>query len=96
MSLDAWGSVATLHSSLRSLRLGSHGRAARSYPDMMAEIATGALRPELLVRDVIGLDEVSVRLAGLGEPRAGAGGVTVVRPGQALEVDSLQVRRLPS
>lgn len=112
VSIDALGSAATLHNSLRSLRkrgrhlqvgllagvddmppvpmglvigselevLGSHGMSARTYPDMMAEIAVGALRPELLIRGVIGLDQAAERLARLGEPGAGAGGVTIVRP----------------
>ena len=60
--------------------LGSHGMAARSYPAMMAEIAAGLLRPDLLIRDHITLDEAPLRLAGLGRPGAGAGGVTIIRP----------------
>jgi alcohol dehydrogenase len=60
--------------------LGSHGMAAHSYPAMMAEIADGLLDPQRLVRDVIGLDEAPVRLAALGEPGSGAGGVTIIRP----------------
>jgi alcohol dehydrogenase len=60
--------------------LGSHGMAAHSYPAMMAEIADGLLDPQLLIRDVIGLDEAPVRLAALGEPGSGAGGVTIIRP----------------
>ncbi|MBC7629921.1 zinc-dependent alcohol dehydrogenase family protein [Aeromicrobium sp.] len=60
--------------------LGSHGMAAHSYPQMMAEVSGGMLRPELLVRDHITLDEAPQRLARLGEPGAGAGGVTIIRP----------------
>jgi alcohol dehydrogenase len=60
--------------------LGSHGMAAHSYPAMLAEIASGALAPERLVRDVIALDEVPARLAALSEPGSGAGGVTIIRP----------------
>jgi alcohol dehydrogenase len=59
---------------------GSHGMAAPSYPAMMAEISEGLLEPQLLVRDVIGLDEVPARLSALGEPGAGVGGVTIIRP----------------
>jgi alcohol dehydrogenase len=47
---------------------------------MLAEIAAGSLRPNLLVRDVIGLDEVPQRLAGLSRPGSGAGGITIIRP----------------
>jgi alcohol dehydrogenase len=60
--------------------LGSHGMAAHDYPPMLAEIAAGSLRPNLLVRDVIGLDEVPQRLAGLSRPGSGAGGSTIIRP----------------
>ncbi|GAA3512654.1 zinc-dependent alcohol dehydrogenase family protein [Aeromicrobium panaciterrae] len=60
--------------------LGSHGMSAWSYPAMMAEITDGLLNPQLLVRDLITLDEAPVRLAALGEPGAGVGGVTIIRP----------------
>jgi alcohol dehydrogenase len=60
--------------------LGSHGLSALDYPAMMDEIAAGILRPDLLIRDVIGLDEAPARLAALGLPGAGAGGVTIIRP----------------
>jgi alcohol dehydrogenase len=60
--------------------LGSHGMSAWSYPAMMTEIAEGKLDPERLVRDVISLDEAPARLAALGEPGAGVGGVTIIRP----------------
>jgi alcohol dehydrogenase len=60
--------------------LGSHGMAAHDYPHMLGEIAAGALRPELLIRDTITLDEAPGRLARLDESGSGAGGVTVIRP----------------
>jgi alcohol dehydrogenase len=60
--------------------LGSHGMAAHDYPPMLEEIASGLLRPELLIRDVIGLDEVPQRLAALSEVGSGAGGSTIIRP----------------
>lgn len=60
--------------------LGSHGMSAWSYPAMMTEIADGLLDPQLLIRDVITLDETPARLAALGEPGAGVGGVTIIRP----------------
>ena len=60
--------------------LGSHGMAAHDYPPMLEDIAAGRLHPELLIRDVIGLDEVPQRLAALSEPGSGAGGSTIIRP----------------
>ena len=59
--------------------LGSHGMAAHEYPAMLDDIARGAIDPRPLLRDVIGLDDAPLRLAALGTPGAGAGGVTVIR-----------------
>jgi alcohol dehydrogenase len=64
----------------RELRLlGSHGMAAAAYPEMLALVEAGRLRPADLVTREIGLDEVPAALAAMGE--GGAPGVTVVRPG---------------
>lgn len=60
--------------------LGSHGMAAHTYPAMLAEIASGVLRPDLLIRDTISLDETPARLAALGRSGGGAGGITIIRP----------------
>jgi alcohol dehydrogenase len=60
--------------------LGSHGMAASDYPEMLARLSDGTLDPALLVRDRIGLGQAGARLAALGEPGGGAGGVTVIRP----------------
>jgi alcohol dehydrogenase len=60
--------------------LGSHGMPASAYPELLARVADGSLDPGRLVRDRIGLAEAGARLAALGEPGAGAGGVTVIRP----------------
>jgi alcohol dehydrogenase len=60
--------------------LGSHGMSAASYPELLALVSDGALEPARLLRERIGLAEVPARLAALGEPGAGAGGVTVIRP----------------
>lgn len=65
--------------------LGSHGMSARTYPAMLHDVATGVLRPDLLVRDVIGLEDVPQRLVGLGRQGGGAGGVTIIRPGLTRE-----------
>ena len=112
LSIDALGSIETLHNSLRCLRkrgrhiqigllageddlppvpmslvigselemLGSHGMAAHTYPEMLAEITAGTLQPDRLIRDRIGLDEAPMRLARLGQSGEGAGGVTIIRP----------------
>jgi alcohol dehydrogenase len=60
--------------------LGSHGMPASDYPEMLARIADGTLDPGRLLRDRIGLAEAGPRLAALGQPGAGAGGMTVIRP----------------
>jgi alcohol dehydrogenase len=59
---------------------GSHGMAARDYPAMMRLVADGALRPGLLVGDVIGLEDAGQALAAMDKP-AGAG-MTVIRLGE--------------
>lgn len=58
--------------------LGSHGMAAADYPEMLALVASGVLRPQDLVERVVGLDEAARLLPGLRDaPRAG---MTVVDP----------------
>jgi len=56
---------------------GSHGMAARDYPEMMRMVADGTLRPGLLVGEVIALGDAGRALAAMDGP-AGAG-MTVVR-----------------
>jgi D-arabinose 1-dehydrogenase-like Zn-dependent alcohol dehydrogenase len=58
--------------------LGSHGMAASAYPEMLALVEAGRLRPGDLVTREIGLDEVPEALAAMGD--GGAAGVTVIRP----------------
>jgi D-arabinose 1-dehydrogenase-like Zn-dependent alcohol dehydrogenase len=58
--------------------LGSHGMAAHAYPEMMRLVAAGALRPDLLVGAVIGLEEAPAALAALSE--GSAAGITVIEP----------------
>jgi len=53
--------------------LGSHGMAAHAYPELMRQVAAGALRPDLLVTSVIGLDEGPAALAAMGGRPAPAG-----------------------
>ena len=52
---------------------GSHGMAARDYPAMLAMVADGALRPGLLVGEVIELAQVGRALAAMDEPGSGTG-----------------------
>ncbi len=112
VSLDCYGSRATLAASIACLRprgrhvqvgllggsdaspavdmgrvvglelqlLGSHGMAAGDYPELLALVADGTLAPQRLLRDRIGLADAGSRLAALGGPGAGVGGVTVIRP----------------
>jgi D-arabinose 1-dehydrogenase-like Zn-dependent alcohol dehydrogenase len=57
---------------------GSHGMAARDYPAMLELVASGILRPDRLVGDVIGLAGAGDALAAMSTPAPGHG-VTVVR-----------------
>jgi D-arabinose 1-dehydrogenase-like Zn-dependent alcohol dehydrogenase len=60
---------------------GSHGMAAREYPPMLALMADGALRPGLLVGDVIGLADAGAALAAMDRPSSAAG-MTVIKPSE--------------
>ncbi|HRD59649.1 MAG TPA: hypothetical protein PL137_01990, partial [Nocardioides sp.] len=59
---------------------GSHGMPASDYPELPARVADGILDPARLIRERIGLAHAGARLAALGEPGAGAGGMTMIRP----------------
>lgn len=58
--------------------LGSHGMPAHAYPEMLALVQTGRLRPAQLVSSRIGLDEAPQALAAMSN--ASPTGVTVIRP----------------
>lgn len=58
--------------------LGSHGMAAADYPGMMALIERGALRPQLLIERIIGLDEAATLLPEFDQ--ATVAGMTVIDP----------------
>lgn len=61
----------------RELELrGSHGMAAHGYPELLALVASGRLRPDALVRRRIGLEDVCAALPAMG--KGGAPGITVV------------------
>ena len=55
---------------------GSHGMAAADYPALLDLIASGVVRPEMLVGSVIGLDEAGEALAALDSGTAS--GMTVI------------------
>ena len=58
--------------------LGSHGMAARAYPELLGLVEAGTLRPGDLITREIGLDETPAALAAMSD--AGPAGVTVIRP----------------
>jgi alcohol dehydrogenase len=59
----------------RELELyGSHGMAAHAYPELLAMVADGRLRPDLLVTHEIGLDAAAEALARVGSTP----GITVI------------------
>src|SRR4051794_31070562 len=58
--------------------LGSHGMAAHAYPDMLALVAAGRLRPDRLVTSRISLDEAPRALVRMTD--ASPVGITVIRP----------------
>ena len=60
--------------------LGSHGLQAHEYPAMLAMVESGRLRPELLIRQRIRLEDIPDVLAGMGAP-AGNGSGSPVVPG---------------
>jgi D-arabinose 1-dehydrogenase-like Zn-dependent alcohol dehydrogenase len=56
---------------------GSHGMAAGDYPELLGLVSSGALRPDLLVGEVIGLEDAPAALAAMSHP-ARSTGLTVV------------------
>ncbi|MDQ1690969.1 MAG: hypothetical protein QOD87_1077 [Pseudonocardiales bacterium] len=60
--------------------LGSHGMAARDYPQLLSLVRSAAVRPAELVTRVIGLDEVPAALVAMSD--ASPTGVTVICPGE--------------
>ncbi|MBC7640523.1 MAG: zinc-dependent alcohol dehydrogenase family protein [Rhodoferax sp.] len=58
--------------------LGSHGMAAADYPPMLDLVATGALRPDLLVRRTITLDDAPQALADMDASTPTAGMTVIV------------------
>ena len=61
--------------------LGSHGMAAANYPQMLAMVESGILRPDLLVERTVGLEDGITALRAMGEPGgASIGGLTIIDP----------------
>jgi alcohol dehydrogenase len=57
---------------------GSHGMPAHAYPELLGLVASGVLRPDLLVTETIGLDRVPAALISMDRP--GSGGITLIDP----------------
>ena len=61
--------------------LGSHGMAAADYPQMLAMVASGALRPDLLVERTVDLNEAITALQAMSDPAGSTvGGITIINP----------------
>ena len=61
--------------------LGSHGMAARDYPEMLAMVASGALDPSILITREVSLAEGAVALHEMSTSQQSAmGGITVINP----------------
>ena len=64
--------------------LGSHGMAAADYPQMLAMVAAGALRPDQLVALTVGLADGIQALKAMSEPSGAAvGGIIIIDPSKA-------------
>ncbi|MEY3734869.1 MAG: hypothetical protein RL347_2228, partial [Actinomycetota bacterium] len=59
--------------------LGSHGLAAHDYPELLALVSSGRLKPELMVGRAIALDDVPAAFALIGTPDQPPG-VTLINP----------------
>ena len=57
---------------------GSHGMAAKDYPEMLALVASGALNPSQLVKREISLEVGATALAELD--KQAVGGITIINP----------------
>ena len=57
--------------------LGSHGMAARDYPEMLALVASGALDPSLLIKREVGIEEGAIALADMDSQATG--GITIIK-----------------
>jgi alcohol dehydrogenase len=61
--------------------LGSHGMAAADYPQMLAMVESGILRPDLLVERTVGLTDGINAVKAMNEPAsATVSGITIIDP----------------
>jgi alcohol dehydrogenase len=61
--------------------VGSHGMAAHAYPQLLAAVEAGALRPDRLVTRRVGLDAIGLVLAEMGDDAGPSQpGITVATP----------------
>jgi len=61
--------------------LGSHGMAAADYPQMLAMVESGILRPDLLVERTVSFAEGIIALQAMGKPSGSTvGGITIIDP----------------
>ena len=58
--------------------LGSHGMAAKDYPEMLALVASGILNPSILVKREINLEDGAKALSELD--KQAIGGITIINP----------------
>jgi len=77
---DAWPPIPMDRVLSRELELiGSHGMAPHDYPEMLARVADGRLRPDRLVGRTIPLEAAPEALMAMSEPSTVAG-MTVILP----------------
>lgn len=62
--------------------LGTHGLAAHDYPELLADVESGRLRPDLLITRSLSLAEVPGALAAM-DSADHVGGVTIIYPAAA-------------
>ena len=61
--------------------VGSHGMAAHAYPQLLAAVEAGALRPDRLVTRRVGLDAIALVMAEMGDDAGPSQpGITVATP----------------
>ncbi|MEY4493857.1 MAG: hypothetical protein RL355_1206 [Actinomycetota bacterium] len=56
--------------------LGSHGMSAATYPEMLADISSGLLRPDSLIERTISLEQVPEAMKNIGT----IPGITIIKP----------------
>ena len=66
--------------------LGSHGMAVVDYPQMLAMVKSGILRPDLLVERTVDFTDAITALRAMGEPSgATVSGITIIDPARYKE-----------